>query len=345
MNTKSILGEELYDVYQGGEFWNDEPEPIRGNKPLDLALEASLIGNFKKGREILDNIILKEPNNNRAKFNLGIYEMMAGNNVRGHKYLDFGREEYVFGNRFLETDKPMWQKERNATVLLNLEGGLGDQIHGIRYVKNIIEYGNRVIVCGASELASLLHRVNGVSAYVHHGNSARDIHFDFWTPSMSLPVILDLEFSDLCGESYIKNFKTGNKIGVKWAGNPKFEHEQHRLFNEKLMWDAVEGFDCISLQKEGLTGPEWMEKPSLETWENTHEAISQCDLVVTSCTSIAHLSGAMGVKTFVVVPILPYYMWALPGNISPHYDNVTLFRQTEYGNWNEPLLKLKKRNS
>jgi hypothetical protein len=121
------------------------------------------------------------------------------------------------------------------------------------------------------------------------------------------------------------------------------------VFDTELMFDLVKDSDCISLQKDhddnadGLVvAPDWMEKPTLETWQDTQRAISRCDLVITSCTGVAHLAGAMGIKTWIVVPILPYYLWSLPGNKTPHYDSVTLFRQEAYGCWKAPFKKLKK---
>jgi hypothetical protein len=131
-----------------------------------------------------------------------------------------------------------------------------------------------------------------------------------------------------------------------------FEHEQHRLFPSELMFNTVNDEDCLCLQKEegsqhgetdGLVpAPEWMEKPSLETWSDTQKAVSRCDLVITSCTGVAHLAGAMGVETWIVVPILPYYLWALPGNKTPHYDSVTLYRQEKYGCWEAPFKQIKR---
>jgi hypothetical protein len=129
-----------------------------------------------------------------------------------------------------------------------------------------------------------------------------------------------------------------------------FEHEQHRLFPSELMFNTVNDEDCISLQKDvaqhgetdGLVAvPSWMETVPLDTWTDTQMAISKCDLVVTSCTGVAHLASAMGVETWVVVPILPYYLWALPGNKTPHYDSVTLYRQEKYGCWEAPFKKIK----
>jgi hypothetical protein len=341
MDTRGILGNALYELYQGGEFWNDKPEPERGNHPLDFALEAGLHGSFVKGKEILNELLKSEPNNARALFNLGIYEMMDGNLVRGHKYLDYGRGEDAYGNTNLPTKKPLWNGEENATVLLNLEGGLGDQIHCVRYAKNLADKGCRVIVSGSADLGEILHRAEGVSAYIYNDQAAL-AQFDFWIPAMSAPVYLDVEFSDVSGKPYLPTLGSGEKIGVKWSGNPKFEHQQHRWFDPQLMWDCVEGFDCISLQKDGVVEAEGMDTPSLETWLDTQKAISQCDLVITSCTSIAHLAGAMGVKTFIVTPIFPYYTWALPGDKTPHYDSVTLFRQIKHGCWKEPFWQLKK---
>tara|TARA_R110000803_G_scaffold12063_1_gene35319 strand:- start:97 stop:708 length:612 start_codon:yes stop_codon:yes gene_type:complete len=175
------------------------------------------------------------------------------------------------------------------------------------------------------------------------------MYFDYWVPAMSAGVALKHEWGDVKGEPYIKRTaESENKIGVRWSGNPMFEHQQHRLFDAELMFDLVKDSDCISLQKDdddnadGLVlAPDWMEKPTLETWQDTQRAISRCDLVITSCTGVAHLAGAMGLETWIVVPILSYYLWALPINKSPYYDSVTLFRQEKYGCWKAPFAKLK----
>jgi ADP-heptose:LPS heptosyltransferase len=58
--------------------------------------------------------------------------------------------------------------------------------------------------------------------------------------------------------------------------------------------------------------------------------------VITSCTSIAHLSAAMGRPTWVIVPILPYHIWAYGGDHSPWYPETTrIFRQKRFSDWQE----------
>lgn len=334
IDTKKILGEKMFNAFNCGSFWNDEPEPVKEQQPLDLSLEAGLRGEFSKAWDILQEAQRLDPSDNRAAFNLGWYEMRHGNLLKGHKMMERGRIERAFGNDPVSTPQPSWRGERNSTVLLNLEGGLGDQIHTVRYAKDIASRNNTVVISGSTELVDLVKEVEGVACFT---SDYRTVYHDYWVQSMSAPIALNLEWSDICGKPYIKQIgESRGKVGVAWSGNPTFEHEQHRLFPKELMFEAVKLMDCISLQKEG-DAPEWMEQPLLENWTDTQLAISQCDLVISSCTSVAHLAGAMGIETWIVVPILPYYLWTYQGDKTPHYNSVTLFRQEKFGEWESPF--------
>ena len=171
------------------------------------------------------------------------------------------------------------------------------------------------------------------------------VYHDFYFPAMSAPLTLRYEYKDVKGESYID--RTANPIkgraGIRWSGLPQFEHQQHRLFPHELMFSTVRDLDCVSLQRdEGAEfRPEWMPQADVSDWTATRKSISECELVITSCTAVAHLAGAMGVKTWIIVPVLPYYLWALKGNKTPYYDSVTLFRQEKYGWWEAPFVKIK----
>ena len=127
------------------------------------------------------------------------------------------------------------------------------------------------------------------------------------------------------------------RVGIRWSGNPKFEHEQHRRFDPAPLF-ALQGVELVSLQKDPTAPvPNHVTVPSLATWEETRDVISGLDLVITSCTSVAHLSGAMGVPTWTIVPILAYYLWALPGDDTPWYNSMRLYRQERAGDWDAPF--------
>jgi hypothetical protein len=58
-----------------------------------------------------------------------------------------------------------------------------------------------------------------------------------------------------------------------------------------------------------------------------------CDLVITIDTSIAHLAGALGVRTWVALKFVPDWRWLLNRSDSPWYPTMRLFRQKKLADW------------
>jgi hypothetical protein len=168
---------------------------------------------------------------------------------------------------------------------------------------------------------------------------------------MVAPAYLGYEMSDLRGDAYIdkpvviKGHK--KRIGLRWQGNSKFEEDHNKKFPYQLLFDAVKGadYEFISLQRdEGADAcPTWVKQVPLQTWEDTKNAVASCDLVISSCTSVSHIAAAMGVETWVVIPVMGYYLYALDGEKCPYYDSMTLMRQEVFGEWEAPFNKIKER--
>jgi hypothetical protein len=342
----------LQHMYRGfvqPRFWRGEQTSNLPVHQLDVMLATGLMGNLDEAAKIGDELGFKEPLNDRAAFNRGWYEMRRGNLLDGHKLVFRGRYEEVFGNKPPQTPTPMWDGVSKGTILLNMEGGLGDQIHGAGMIRYMVAKGCDVIVACSGSLAYLFRDIPGVRAVVQSDVAYGVVH-DFWVPAMSAVIPLQLQYGDVDGSPYITRPDTirGAKmrIGLRWQGNPQFEHEQHRLFPSELLFNAVKDFDAefISLQRdEGAEHrPGWVKEVPLNHWGETQHAVASCDLVITSCTSVAHLSAAMGVETWIVVPVLPYYLWAKPGSKTEWYNRVTLFRQETYGEWDAPFRKIQK---
>ncbi|GAH17473.1 unnamed protein product, partial [marine sediment metagenome] len=230
-----------------------------------------------------------------------------------------------WGNKHIGTDKPIWDGKQllGEHILFNCEAGVGDQILFIRFVKEIIKKGGKPIVCCSKELAKLFSNMPECPAIISNGN-IKSIYHDYWVPSMATPVILKTSYEDLDGEPYLKPSKKNIKkfegimkskkfkIGIRLYGNPEFENEQFRIFPQELMFDAVnfKNFKVFSLQdkyEEEIPNGIINMSPFLNTWEDTAGIIENLDLVITSCTGLAHLSAAMGKPTWIVVPVLPYW--------------------------------------
>jgi hypothetical protein len=341
IEAKEVL-KHFYEDFTPSHFWRENDLPVK--HLIDEQLEAGLNGDFVRGKEISDILEKTQPDNDKAAFNRGWYLIRQGKLIEGVRYLDRGRNISAFGNPPV-SGAPIWDGYSNGVVLLVLEGGLGDQIHQVRYAKIIAERGSKVVVSCDQSLAHLFKNLDNVTALVA-SEAAGYIYHDWQVPGMSAPAILGIDFDNVDGNAYIqKTNEAKNIIGLRWAGNPKFEHEQYRTIDTKLLFDNLKsiGQTFVSLQRdEGAElKPNWVLPSNLDTWIDTQKRVSECKLVITSCTSVAHLAGSMGVPTWILVPILPYYMWALPGDKTPFYDSVTLFRQTKPNCWLEPINTIK----
>lgn len=329
--------------------------------PLNLQLAAGLRGDFAEGWRLAQLLERERPEDDRAAFNRGWYYLMRGDLQKGMELMDRGRRIAVFGSEMLPPQAPpQWDGVADLhgkTLLLRSEGGFGDEIIHVRFAKDFAARGATVVVSCNPGLASLFARVPGVAAVVPHA-AINTIPFDYWVPAMSAARWLGHTYQTLPGGSYLAADPVyidkwrlcmqgpGKKVGIRWSGNPKFEHEQHRRFPPEplLALASVPGVTLFSLQRDadlrdlppGIVDLQ----TELETWEDTAAAMHHLDLVITSCTATAHLAAALGKETWVIVPVLPYYLWALPGTKTPWYNTVTIFRQEQFGQWDATLVRV-----
>lgn len=336
-------------------------QPLQNLDLLDLQLTASIKGDFDEAWRIAEILKAERPNDVRAKFNRAWHLMRRGDLLGGFEHLEYGRDISVFGSGNFNTDKPRWLGKESLVgkaVLLRGEGGFGDEIINVRFAKDLAQLGARVIASCNGGLMNVLKTAPGVSQVIPHGAEA-SVYFDYWVPAMSAVLALGITYGTLSGEPYLspdpayvekwskKIIGPGLKVGIRWSGNPKFEHEQNRRFPPEPMFALSElpGATLYSLQRDSdirdLPDEIIDLQHELATWDDTAGAIANLDLVITSCTSIAHLAAAMGKETWVIPPVLPYQVWALPGNTSPWYESVRLFRQEVFGNWDAPLSRVR----
>jgi len=106
------------------------------------------------------------------------------------------------------------------------------------------------------------------------------------------------------------------------------------------------GIEYVSLQKEVRDG----DKASLTTlpglrhfgdeirdFSDTAALCDLMDVVIAVDTSVAHLAGALGVNTWVLLPHFPDWRWLMERSDSPWYPTMQLFRQEAAGEWSPVL--------
>jgi len=76
-------------------------------------------------------------------------------------------------------------------------------------------------------------------------------------------------------------------------------------------------------------------------FSDTAALIENVDLVISTCTSIPHLSGALGKETWILLSHVPDWRWLLDRKDSPWYPAMKLYRQTSIGDWNSVFDRIK----
>lgn len=331
---------------------------------IDQQLDLMIRGRFDEGWKLSELLHQENPEDLRHLFNRGWFLINKGDLQGGFQCLESGRYLSVYGSGRLNTKQPIWNPElhdlNNKVVIINMEAGFGDQIIYARFANEVAKRGGTCILCCDVRLHSMFSRVPGVSKCITNSEVSSTIH-DFWIPSFSCSWIFGHTFDNLPNEPYMFSDEKSlikwkeiintdkPKVGIRWSGNPKFEHQQFRIFPPEPLIDLCKysNLQFYSLQRDH----DVRELPDeiidlqhlMETWDDTIAAIDNLDLVITSCTSIAHLSAAMGKPTWVIVPLLPYHIWAYGGEHSPWYQKTTrVFRQKVFGDWTETFDLLEK---
>jgi len=330
---------------------------------IDQQLNLMIRGRFDEAWDISQKLEAIDPTDLRHRFNRGWFLINQGKLQEGFQSLEAGRFLSVYGGGKIPTTKPIWNQEplKDKTVILNLECGFGDQIIYARFAWEIHKRGGTCVLCCDPRLASVFSRTPGVSKTITI-NEVSSTYHDYWIPGFSASWLFGHTFETLPNHPYINpnghsielwktmlGKKDKPKVGIRWSGSPLFEHQQFRIFPPEKLIDLhkYKQLQFYSLQRDTDT----MELPEditdlqhlIISWEDTAACISNLDLVITSCTSIAHLAAAMGKPTWVIVPILPYHIWAYGDQHSPWYPTTTrVFRQTKFSDWTECFENLEK---
>ena len=142
------------------------------------------------------------------------------------------------------------------------------------------------------------------------------------------------------------------KVGIVWTGNPGQERNAERSIPLELLLPLAEHPNVWLYGLQAFHGRDEIERlgasdlicdlgGQLEKRGLTvaATALLQMDLVITCCTSIAHLCGALGVEAWVLICKNPYWVWMRERTDSPWYPSVKLYRQTEVDNWKDVIAK------
>ena len=306
------------------------------------------------------------PSNPEYHWNFSLALLASGNLQDGFREYEWRWQYSNFPTRKREFAQPQWQGEslKGKTLLIHAEQGIGDVLQFIRFVPDVValkEEGTRVILEVHGPLMSLLNKMPGVDEFVERMTDRAD--FDCHIPLLSLPTILGIKTTAELKQDFppfeipegapfpIPGLDPEKfKVGFVWGGNPQFSDDKNRSakieYFQRLF--DMEGVQFICIQK-GDREPEIVEAPDsvlrlnerIGDFRDTALAMQQFDLVISTCTSVAHLAGILRRPTWVLLSRSPDWRWLVKRDDSPWYPTARLFRQEHLGDWDGVFDRMK----
>jgi len=311
-----------------------------------------------------DRAIALDKSNADAHHNAALARLTLGDYRRGFEQYEWRWQRSGMPVRRRNFGKPLWLGEyplARKRILVAAEQGLGDCIQFARYVPMLAGSGATVVLEAPPPLLSLLARLDGVADVVARGDPLPA--FDVYCPAGSLPRALRTEVSTIpaaipylhaSGERIaswrerIERLPTP-RIAVVWSGSADHANDRNRSIALRQMAPLLAlnaGFVSLQRDLRPTDAEELARQPALThigdtlaDFDDTAAVLAVVDLVVTVDTSVAHLAGALGLPTFVLVPFCPDWRWMLARADSPWYPTVRLFRQPAVGDWESVIAR------
>jgi tetratricopeptide (TPR) repeat protein len=326
----------------------------RGVTLQSLGLVPEAVASYEK-------CIAISPKIPEAHYNLALASLTLGNYATGWaeyewRWLAEGGPIFREKRDFVE---PLWVGNANIsgkTILLYGEQGLGDSLQFCRYVELVAKLGARVILEVPGPLVSLCSTLSGVAQVIPYGSPLPG--YDFQCPLMSLPWAFNSTLKTIPSTGRYLHSDPGKvaawrqrlgervkpRIGLTWSGNQTAGTNRKRHFAlSNLAPHLPADFDYFCLQTEVVEADQVTLAKVREIRQfngllrdfTDTAALCECmDMVVSVDTSVAHMSGALGKSTWVLLASTADWRWLLDRDDSPWYQSVRVFRQRYPGDWN-----------
>lgn len=320
-----------------------------------LGLSDKAITSYKKAIEL-------DPNFVNAHFDLATMYLASEDFKNGWKEYEwrFRKEEmipHIIKHKDIFT-KPLFtgiEDIKGKTLLLHSEQGYGDSIQFIRFAPQLKEkFGCKIAVKCREGLKELFKTIDEIDVIVDR--SEETPAFDYQLSIMSMPFILDMKSTDELPKKMpylkaifdkdleIKKEKDKINIGICWSASLTGESYEGKVFDLKFFEPLMNNpkINLYSLQvgdgSEDIKKFKYEDKivdltHKLTDFSKTASLINELDLVISSDTAVAHLTGALNKPVWIPLQKIPDWRWTNKGETTKWYPSAKLFRQKTAKVW------------
>jgi FkbM family methyltransferase len=317
---------------------------------------ANLMQRRDLAHELIDENLARDPEHQPSKALLGLMTLQDGvynrESWEGYEIRHKQPNRHQFGgDRAFPEGVSRWDgTPTDEPLLIWSEQGFGDNVMFVRFWEHVLERAPNAMLECRPELFELFDQ-SGIGLNNNFRNClfrlGRSLPpYNLQLPLPSVPWALGATREMIAGGPYLEadpelvaNWKGqghvrightpegplhGARIGLCHKGSASSERPYTRDVPKELLLSLVRKFGPVfPLDQQG----------QFDSFAMTAAAIKALDLIVTVDTSIAHLAGALGVPTWLLLSWDPDFRWGLSGSKTVWYQNVRIFRQPSFRDW------------
>jgi tetratricopeptide (TPR) repeat protein len=338
------------------------------------ALIVDHLGERVQGLALLREAARLAPNDDHAKYNIGLHHLKYGAYAEGWDGYERRRSFESFVGKHRRFPLPEWDggSLEGRTLLVQPEQGLGDEIMFGSCIPEVAARAKHVIVECDAKLEAIFRRSFPECTVVSRQRTLANDWVQRLEPRPELQIAAgslacrfrraEAEFPQQAGflkadPASVAAWRTrlaalgpGRKIGLSWQGGVGFTGRKRRSLTLEQLLPILRrpGIQFVNLQytdvgeemralesRHGVKVHHWQE--AIDDYDQTAALVAALDSVLTVCTAIVHLTGALGRPALVMVPFGPDWRYGAAGERMIWYPSVRLLRQRRIGDWREVL--------
>lgn len=332
-----------------------------GNLPdahVDLADTFTAMSEHAAAREHYERAVARRPHLARGRLGLAQALLQAGDFGPGWLEYEWRYKMPTAENVLPKFKQPQWNGMalKSSRLLVIAEQGYGDCFQFARYLPLVCERVKEVFIGIGPEISAILKAAAPQALCFERWEQIPS--FDFQITMSSLPFAFGTTLETIPRRSpylFADPAKTAawrtrlqaagrgrRTVGFVWQGRPTHPNDRLRSLDlaylEPLL--HLEGWLPVSLQM-GTTREQLQRHAQaaqifdaaahITDFSDTAALIQNLDAVVTIDSAVAHLTGGLAKRGFVMLPRAAEWRWLIERSDSPWYPTLELVRQDAEG--------------
>ena len=324
----------------------------------NLAVSHERQGNFSDAMESYDQALNLVPNHQATLYNKSLLLLKLGHYSEGTRLYENRWDTPEFAKIKRNFEAPLWLGEKKLdgkTILCHAEQGLGDTIQFLWFCLLFDTSETKVLIQCDSGLVEIAKSMNINAEFFSFEDALPE--FDVHCPLMSLPFAFRYDpnrlpqrakYMSACHQKRVEwNTYLGSRnkprIGLVLEGKESHIHNHLRsVFADDFINILPKNVDYFLLQKKLSPRTKMLVNSRSDVRDLSSELLDfadtaavcvNMDLIITVDTAVAHLSGALGCPTTLLLHYQSDWRWGLETKNSHWYSNMSLIRLKRNGEW------------